>query len=71
MIDPIMAPEVRRLFPNGINFDILWGLPNQKPEKIRRTFEIIVEMMPDRICLNHLHFIPEFAPYQRVMIDVI
>ena len=69
MVRSLMSREMRALFSHGINFDILCGLPLQTPDSIRRTFETVVELAPDRICLNHLHFAPEFAPHQRIMVD--
>lgn len=69
LVEPLMTQEMRELFGNGINFDILCGLPNQTPERIRHTFEDVVDLAPDRICLNHLHFAPQFSPHQRFMVD--
>jgi len=68
-IEPLMAPDVRGMFPHGVNFDILCGLPHQTPESIQETFRTVAELAPDRICLNHLHFAPEFSPHQRFMVD--
>jgi len=69
LIGPLLESDTRTLFPNGINFDILCGLPNQTPTSIRETFRRIVDLTPARICLNHLHFAPEFARHQMIMID--
>jgi len=69
LIGPLLEPDTRELFPNGINFDMLCGLPNQTPTSIRETFRRIVDLAPARICLNHLHFAPEFARHQMIMID--
>jgi oxygen-independent coproporphyrinogen III oxidase len=69
LIASLLEPETRDLFPNGINFDVLCGLPNQTPMSMRKTFKAIVDLAPTRICLNHLHFAPEFARHQTIMID--
>lgn len=69
LIDPLLAPDVRGLFAHGVNFDVLCGLPHQTPESIRKTFDVIAEMAPDRICLNHLHYAPETARHQTLMVD--
>ncbi len=69
LIGPLLEPDTRSLFSNGVNFDILCGLPHQTPASIRDTFCQIVDLAPTRICLNHLHFAPEFARHQMIMID--
>jgi oxygen-independent coproporphyrinogen-3 oxidase len=69
LIDNLFTPEIKSLFTNGINFDIICGLPNQTPETIRRTAEECVRLSPDRICLNFLHYAPRFAPHQKLMMD--
>lgn len=67
LTERLIAPELRRLFRNGINFDIICGLPKQTRESMRRTMKKVVEMAPDRICLNYMHFIPQFFPHQLLM----
>ena len=69
LIEKLLTPEVRKLFKKGINFDIICGLPLQSRESIRRTFEKIVKISPDRICFNYLHFSPKFAKHQMIMFD--
>lgn len=67
LTERLLTPDIRGLFPNGINFDIICGLPYQTKETIRRTAEKIVEMSPDRICFNYLHMRPDFFPHQLEM----
>lgn len=69
LIENLLTPEIRERFPNGINFDLICGLPYQSPETMRRTCERVLEMSPDRICLNYLHYSPQFAPHQKIMAD--
>jgi len=69
LIEGLLAPDIRKCFSNGINFDIICGLPNQTRESIKRTFMRIVEMSPDRICFNYLHYSPKFSSHQIVMHD--
>lgn len=69
LVARLMTPELRSLFPNGINFDIICGLPNQTPETVRRTMEKVAAFSPDRVCLNYMDFKPEFYPHQRLMPD--
>jgi|3_EtaG_2_1085321.scaffolds.fasta_scaffold22165_2 oxygen-independent coproporphyrinogen-3 oxidase len=69
LIDNLLTPEIKNLFPNGVNFDIICGLPHQTPDTIRRTAEECLRLGPDRICLNFLHYSPQFAPHQKLMMD--
>lgn len=69
LIADLLTPEVRASFENGINFDLICGLPHQTPETIQATCERAAEMSPDRICLNYLHYSPQFAPHQKIMLD--
>lgn len=69
MVENLMGPETKELFPNGINFDIICGLPHQTLETIRKTAEECVRLSPDRICLNYLHLAPEFSKHQNLMFD--
>ncbi len=68
LTERLLTPEIRALFPNGINFDIICGLPRQTTETIHKTMEQVVALSPDRICFNYLHFSPEFSPHQTRMI---
>lgn len=69
LIENLVTPEIRSRFANGVNFDLICGLPNQTPETIRKTCVRVVKMSPDRICLNYLHYAPQFAPHQKIMWD--
>jgi oxygen-independent coproporphyrinogen-3 oxidase len=69
LVEKLLTPEVRKRFEKGINFDIICGLPLQSQESIRRTFERIVKISPDRICFNYLHYSPKFYKHQMIMID--
>ncbi len=69
LVERLIAPNIRNLFKNGVSFDIICGLPNQTEESVRKTFNEIIELSPDRICFNYLDFAPTFAPHQNIMID--
>lgn len=66
LTESLMQPGIRKLFSNGVNFDIICGLPRQTRESIRKTIKKVVEMSPDRVCLNYMHMSP-FAPHQKLM----
>ena len=69
LIEELLGSETNDLFPNGVNFDIICGLPNQNNNSIKRTMEECVRLSPDRICLNYLHMAPQFAKHQTLMFD--
>ena len=69
LIENLLTPDIRGLFPKGVNFDIICGLPHQTPETIKATAEECARLSPDRICFNYLHFAPQFAPHQEIMCD--
>ncbi|MDA8560524.1 oxygen-independent coproporphyrinogen III oxidase [Nitrospinae bacterium] len=69
LIENLLTPDIRNLFPNGVNFDVICGLPHQTPESIRVTAKECVRLSPDRICFNYLHFAPQFAQHQENMCD--
>lgn len=69
LVEDLLGPETNSLFPNGINFDIICGLPCQTPETIRRTADECIRLSPDRICLNYLHLAPAFSRHQGLMFD--
>lgn len=69
LIENLLTPQIRQLFSNGVNFDIICGLPLQSPATMKMTFERIVKISPDRVCLNHLHYSPKFAKHQQIMTD--
>ncbi len=69
MIEGLIAPDIRKLFGNGLNFDIICGLPHQTPESIKATFERVVQMFPDRVCFNYLDYAPKLFRHQEFMVD--
>ena len=51
----------------GINIDLMYGLPEQTPDRFRRTIETIVELAPDRVaCFGYAH-VPALRPHQRAL----
>lgn len=50
--------ELRPLF-KGVNFDLLYGLPLQTCESLRKTLEKVVELSPDRIAFSVLGYRPD------------
>jgi oxygen-independent coproporphyrinogen III oxidase len=50
--------QLRGLF-KGVNFDLLYGLPLQTRESLRKTLEKIILLSPDRIALSVLGYRPD------------
>lgn len=67
LTERLLAPELRKLFPRGVNIDLICGLPCQTPESMQRTIRKTIELAPDRICLNYMDYKPEIVPHQRLM----
>jgi oxygen-independent coproporphyrinogen-3 oxidase len=68
------AEQVRRTIEaardvgfEGVNIDLIYGLPEQTPDRFRRTIETIVELGPDRVaCFGYAH-VPAMQPHQRAL----
>jgi oxygen-independent coproporphyrinogen-3 oxidase len=52
-----------------VNFDLIYGLPYQTAEDLRRTVEQCVEMKPDRVALFGYAHVPWVAKNQRMIPD--
>ncbi len=71
-IQPIetVAAAVEALRAAGIaaiNFDLMYGLPHQTAETIRRTIELTHEFNPSRIALFGYAHVPWFKKHQRLI----
>lgn len=67
LMERLITSELRGLFKNGVNFDIICGLPRQSLSSMKKTMEWVARMSPDRVCLNYLHQSTEFYPHQLLM----
>lgn len=50
---------------SSINFDILIGLPLQTQASVKRTFEQVVSLSPDRISLDYFRYAPKYYPHMK------
>ena len=66
LVERLLVPAVRGRF-DGINFDILCGLPRQTRESFRRTIETTIRFGPDRIMLMFLNYCPGAKAHQRAI----
>lgn len=64
------ANAVRSLRAAGvgrINIDVMYGLPHQTVEGVRRTTSQVVEIAPDRLALFGYAHVPWMKPHQRLI----
>ena len=52
---------------NGVNFDLVYGLPHQTRERFERTIDVTRELGPDRIALYSYAHVPSIKKHQRVI----
>ena len=64
LLEGLLTPEIRGRF-DGVNFDVLCGLPRQTRESFRRTVERTIEFSPDRIMLMFFNYCPDAKGHQR------
>lgn len=82
-LDPVVQRAIGRVQPlaavsetmraareagfESINFDIIYGLPEQTPERFRRSIDAVVELAPERVaCFGYAH-VPAARPHQRAL----
>ena len=51
----------------SISYDLMYGLPLQTPESMRRTVRRVAELGPDRIALFGYAHVPWMRPHQRAL----
>jgi oxygen-independent coproporphyrinogen III oxidase len=81
--DPTVQQAVHRIQPRGmtqqaldwarelgfrsINFDLIYGLPQQTVESFSRTLDIVLEMQPDRLAVFSYAHVPWVKPAQKIL----
>jgi len=55
----------RELGFTSVNYDLIYGLPRQNPDRFRETVEKTIELRPDRIALYSFARVPWIKPAQR------
>ncbi len=54
----------RELKFNSVNFDLIYGLPYQTPETMRKTVEQVIGLRPDRIAFYSFAYVPWLKAHQ-------
>jgi oxygen-independent coproporphyrinogen-3 oxidase len=62
-----MLSFCRQLGYEGINFDLIYGLPLQTRESFHHTLKQVIELRPDRIALYNYAHLPSLRPHQKIM----
>ena len=55
----------------SVNFDLIYGLPNQTEETFRQTLEDSLQFSPDRFAIYSYAHIPWIKPFQKSFEDVL
>ena len=55
----------RSLGYHGVNFDLIYGLPSQTPDRWRRTLERVLDLAPDRLAVYSFAYLPDLRTHQR------
>lgn len=57
----------RKLGFEGLNFDLIYGLPHQSVESFEKTVQDVIKLSPDRIALYNYAHVPWLSPHQSQM----
>jgi oxygen-independent coproporphyrinogen-3 oxidase len=57
--------QCRELGFEGVNLDLVYGLPGQTLDTFRRTLEATLELSPDRMAIYGFAYLPSIMPFQR------
>ncbi len=57
----------RRFDFDGINFDLIYGLPHQTHDCLERTLDVTTRLAPDRIALYSYAHVPSIKKHQRAI----
>jgi oxygen-independent coproporphyrinogen-3 oxidase len=60
-----VTEAARELGYTSVNYDLIYGLPRQNPERFRETVEKTINLRPDRIALYSFARVPWIKPAQR------
>ena len=52
-------------FDEGVNFDLVYGLPGQRVETFAASLDRVLELRPDRLALYSFAFVPWLKAHQR------
>lgn len=62
-----IVQDIRALKYSSMNFDLIYGLPKQTPESVRKTVDQVIDLAPDRISLFNYAHLPSRFKAQALM----
>ncbi len=57
--------QARKVGFEGVNVDLVYGLPGQDLEKFRRTLDEVIALQPNRLAVYGFAYLPAMMPFQR------
>ncbi|HJL44065.1 MAG TPA: oxygen-independent coproporphyrinogen III oxidase [Myxococcales bacterium LLY-WYZ-16_1] len=60
-----LTEAARSLGFRSVNYDFIYGLPGQVPERWAETLEGLLELQPDRVAIYSFAYLPEQRPHQK------
>ncbi|MCA9554698.1 MAG: oxygen-independent coproporphyrinogen III oxidase [Myxococcales bacterium] len=60
-----LVDHARDLGFSGVNFDLIYGLPLQTPERWQETLRRVMELGPDRLAVYSFAYLPDLRPHQK------
>ena len=61
-----ITESARQIGYDSVNFDLIYGLPQQDLPSMKKTIELTLKLKPDRIALYSLAVVPWIKPAQRL-----
>lgn len=62
-----LCTTLRGIGVRSVNFDLIYGLPRQTPETIRKTMNRAATLNPDRLAVFGYAHVPWFKPQQKIL----
>ena len=66
MVEDLLPPDVRECF-DGLNFDLLYGLPQQTRKTFKKTVDLVKILAPERITLLKYAHAPDLRKHMRLI----
>jgi oxygen-independent coproporphyrinogen-3 oxidase len=63
-----LIDQGRAMGIDGINVDLIYGLPHQEPNAFAKTIEHVIDMSVDRVALYNFAYLPERMKRQRAIL---
>lgn len=65
----VLTDSARRAGFHSVNYDLVYGLPLQTPDRFGRTLDFVLQQRPDRIAAYHYAHLPQRFAAQRAIAD--